>query len=66
MSLKMRSKVKTYYSKSFDSVIRDLYYNLPPPPLGIGIVSLFVCRLLFMPLAGLHFCVGLDYVTPSL
>mmetsp|Transcript_20260 Transcript_20260/g.19577 ORF Transcript_20260/g.19577 Transcript_20260/m.19577 type:complete len:589 (+) Transcript_20260:317-2083(+) len=35
MSLKMRSRVKTYYSKSFDSVIRDLYYNLPPPPSGI-------------------------------
>jgi hypothetical protein len=30
-------------------------------------VSFIVCMviLLLMPLAGLHFCVGLDFVTPS-
>jgi hypothetical protein len=31
-------------------------------------VSYLICMLthLLMPLAGLHFCVGLDFVTPSL
>ncbi len=31
-------------------------------------VSFIICMLtlLLMPLAGLHFCVGLDFVTPSL
>jgi hypothetical protein len=39
-----------------------------PPPTGIiGIsASFIICMLtlLLMPLAGLHFCVGLDFVTP--
>jgi hypothetical protein len=32
------------------------------------IVSFIICMLtlFLMPLAGLHFCVGLDFVTPSL
>jgi type II secretory pathway component PulF len=36
--------------------------------LGCSIISVFfiICMLtlLLMPLAGLHFCVGLDFVTP--
>ena len=27
---------------------------------------IYMLTLLLMPLAGLHFCVGLDFVTPSL
>jgi hypothetical protein len=49
---------------------------LPPPPLTSGhllsgcsiiSVSFIICMLilLLMPLAGLYFCVGLDFVTPS-
>jgi hypothetical protein len=38
--------------------------------LGSSVISLsfIICMLslLLMPLAGLHFCVGLDFVTPSL
>lgn len=38
--------------------------------LGCSVISIscIICMLtlILMPLAGLHFCVGLDFVTPSL
>jgi hypothetical protein len=35
---------------------------------GRSVISFIICMLilLLMPLAGLHFCVGLDFVIPSL
>jgi hypothetical protein len=66
----LRSTFRQDYETLFNIVILSEHHHHHSLLLACSVISvpftIFMLTLLLMPLAGLHFCVGLDFVTPSL